>query len=92
MHGNQYSWLLSPFLRGLTVTFAQSEHWLLGSAADTKILPEPEPRTVGMHFIMASIRGRDVACAEWPDIRRFEHFFKLLDFVNNAFNVHSPIV
>jgi len=41
---------------------------------------------------MPSIRGRDIACAEWPDIWRFEHFLNLLNFVNNAFNVHSPTV
>jgi hypothetical protein len=38
---------------------------------------------------MPSIRRRDVACAEWPDIRRFEHFLQLLDLVNDAFNVHA---
>ena len=27
--------------------------------------------------------------SEGPDIRRFEHFLYLLDFVNDAFNVHS---
>ena len=76
----------------LTLSFAQSEHRILRSATDSEILPEPEPRTFGMHFIMPSIRGRDIACAEWPDIWRFEHFLNLLNFVNNAFNVHSPTV
>ena len=38
---------------------------------------------------MPSIRSRDIACAEWPDVRSLEHFLKLLDIVNNAFNVHS---
>jgi len=37
---------------------------------------------------MPSIRSRQVACAEWPDIRRFEHFLQLLDIVNDAFNIH----
>ena len=41
------------------------------------------------HFVMPSIGGRDVACAEWPDIRRFEHFLQLLNLVNDAFNVHA---
>jgi hypothetical protein len=41
------------------------------------------------HFIVPSIGSRDVACAEWPYIRRFEHLLKLLDVVNDAFNVHS---
>jgi hypothetical protein len=38
------------------------------------------------HFIVLSIGGRDVAWTEWPYIRRFEHFLKLLDVVNDAFN------
>jgi hypothetical protein len=39
------------------------------------------------------IGSGDVACAEWPDIRRFEHFLELLNLVNDAFNVHaSPII
>jgi hypothetical protein len=41
------------------------------------------------HFVVPSIRRRDVACAEWPNIRRFEHFLYLLDLVNDAFNVHA---
>jgi hypothetical protein len=41
------------------------------------------------HFVVPSIRRRDVACAEWPNIRCFEHFLELLDVVNDAFNVHS---
>ena len=38
---------------------------------------------------MPSIRGRDIACAEGPDVRCLEHFLKLPDVFNNAFNVHS---
>jgi hypothetical protein len=41
---------------------------------------------------MPPIRSREVACAEWSNVRRFEHFLKLLDVVNDAFNVHSPTV
>ena len=41
------------------------------------------------HFIVPSVRSRDVACAEWSNVRRFEHFLELLDVVNDAFNVHS---
>jgi hypothetical protein len=26
------------------------------------------------HFVVPSIRSREIACAEWPNIRRFEHF------------------
>jgi hypothetical protein len=42
------------------------------------------------HFVMPSIGSRDVAWAEWPCIRRFEHFLQLLDVVDDAFNVHVP--
>jgi len=41
------------------------------------------------HLIVPSIGSRDVAWAERPYIRRFEHFLKLLDVVNDAFNVHA---
>ena len=41
------------------------------------------------HFIVPSIRSREVACAEWPDIRRFEHLLYLLNLVNDAFNVNA---
>jgi hypothetical protein len=59
------------------------------SAANSVLLPQSEPRAMREHFVMPSIGSRDVACAEWPDIRRFEHFLYLLDLVNNAFNVHA---
>jgi hypothetical protein len=41
---------------------------------------------------MASVRSGDIAWGERPYIRRFEHFFYLLDVVDDAFNVHSPTV
>ena len=42
---------------------------------------------------MPSVRSRDVVCAEWPYIRRFEHLLQLLDLVDDAFNVHAfPII
>ena len=31
---------------------------------------------------------REIACVEWSNIRRFEHFLYLRDVVNNPFNVH----
>lgn len=43
------------------------------------------------HFVVATIRSRDVAGAEGANVRRFEHFLELLDVINDAFNVHvSP--
>ena len=59
------------------------------TAANTEMLPESKPRALREHFIVPSIGGRDVAWAKRPNIRRFEHFLKLLDLVNDAFNVHA---
>jgi Protein of unknown function (DUF3592) len=58
----------------LAAPFGQLEHWSLWSAADSAVLPQPEPRAVRQLFIVASICSRDVVCAEWPNIRCFEHF------------------
>jgi hypothetical protein len=44
------------------------------SAANPEMLPQPKPRAMREHFVVPSIRRRDVASAEWPDIWRFEHF------------------
>jgi hypothetical protein len=41
------------------------------------------------HFIVPPIGSRDVAYAERPNVRRFEHFLQLLNLVNGAFNVHT---
>jgi hypothetical protein len=42
------------------------------------------------HFVVPPIGSRDVAWAEWPNIRRFEHFLKLLNLINDAVSVHAP--
>jgi hypothetical protein len=42
-----------------------------------------------VHLVMPSIRSREVAWAQRSNIRRSEHFLYLLDFVNNAFNIHA---
>ena len=47
---------------------------------------------MGEHFIVPSIGCRNVACREWPDIRRLVHFPQLLYVVNDAFNVHASII
>ena len=73
----------------LAFDFPEPDCWGLASAAEAIPLPNSEPRAVREHFIVPSIGSRDVACAEWPNIRRFEHFLQLLNLVNNAFNVHA---
>jgi hypothetical protein len=40
-------------------------------------------------IVVPAIGSRDVACAEWPNIRRFKHFLYLLNLVNDALNVHA---
>jgi hypothetical protein len=59
------------------------------SAANPEMLPQPKPRAVREHLVVSPIRSREVACAERPNIRRFEHFLELLNLVNDAFNVHA---
>jgi hypothetical protein len=54
--------------------------------------PELKPRAVRQHLVVPAIRGGDVGCAEWPGVRSFEHLLQLLNFVNDAFDVHSPTV
>jgi len=46
----------------------------LRSATDAKMVPQLEPWAVRQLGIMPSIGSRDVACAEWSNIRLFEHF------------------
>jgi hypothetical protein len=67
-------------------------HRRLSSTADTKVLPQPKPRTIRDPLIVPSIGSRDVAWAEWPYIWRFEQFLQLLDVVNDAFNVHVSTI
>jgi len=72
--------------------FRELDYGRLRTAADAKMPPEPEPGIAGVHLIVSSIGGSDIACAEWPDIWRVEHFLQLLDVVNDAFNVHLHTV
>jgi hypothetical protein len=46
----------------------------LTSAANPEMLPQPKPWAMREHFVVPLIRSSEVACAEWPNIRRFEHF------------------
>ena len=75
-------------LSSLTVHSFKLDCGGLWSAANPEMLPEPEPRTIREHIVMPSIRSRDVACAEWPDIRHCQDALKALDFSNGLFSVH----
>jgi hypothetical protein len=46
----------------------------LGSATNPELLPKTEPRAVREHFVVSSIRSREVARAQRSDVRSFEHF------------------
>jgi hypothetical protein len=37
-------------------------------------LPKPKPWAISNRIVVPSISSRDVACPEWPNIWRFEHF------------------
>jgi hypothetical protein len=65
------------------------DHWSLRSATDAIPLPNPKPRALCEHFVVPSIRRRDVAYAEWSTVRDFENDFYPLDFGNGLLGVHS---
>ena len=69
------AWFISGHRLGkCSFLFPQLDYRRFRSATDAIPLPEPEPRAMREHFVVPSIGSRDVACAEWPNIRRFEHF------------------
>jgi hypothetical protein len=43
-------------------------------AANPEMLPQPKPRAMREHFVVPSIRSRDGACTQRPNIRCLEHF------------------
>jgi len=79
-------------LQGLRLNFPFSGLRKLWSATDAEIVPQAEPRTLGQHLVMSPVCSRHIACAERPDIRCFEHLLKLLDFVNDALDIHKHTV
>ena len=58
----------------LSFRFAESEFRMFRAAAHAIALPQSKPRAMREHLIVPSVGSRDIACAEWPNIRRFEHF------------------
>ena len=75
--------------RNASLTLNPKPTFWFTSAAHSELLPQPKPRAMREHFVVPSIGSSKVACAEWPNIRPFEHFLKLLNIVDDAFNVHS---
>src|ERR1039457_2019966 len=72
------SFLLRHFSRlfatNLALDFAKPEGRRLCPATEARPSPKTKPRAIRQHFIVSSIGSRDVACAQWPDIWRFENF------------------
>ena len=73
----------------LAVDFAQSEQWGFRAAADAVSLPKLEPGAMREHFIVPSIRSREVAWAQRSRIRRHEQPLKRFDFANDPLNIHG---
>jgi hypothetical protein len=59
------------------------------SAANPVPLPKAKPRAVREHFVVPSIRSREVARAQRSRVRHCEDAFKALDFGNCLLGVHS---
>jgi hypothetical protein len=66
-----------------------SHYWRLTSAANAVLLPQPKPWAMSQHFVMSSIRSREVARAQRSGIRHCEDALKALDFGNDLLGVHS---
>ena len=62
------------FPAGLALSFTQLYEWGLGSTTDPIPPPEAKPWAMREHFVVPSIGRRDVARAERPNVRSFEHF------------------
>jgi hypothetical protein len=61
----------------------------LRSAANAVPLPKAKPWALRKHFVVSSIRSREVARAERSGVRLCEDALKLLDFGNSLLDVHS---
>ena len=72
-------------------SFPRLNDWRLRSAAHAIPLPKPKPRALREHFIVLAISSRDVAGAEWSNVRRFEHLAALLPLVLLVADVLHPI-
>jgi len=55
------------------------------------MLPQLEPGTIRQRLIVPSIRRRDIACAEWSNVRSFIQLFELLNLIDDPLDVHATI-
>ena len=63
-----------PLLQSIVAALALVPAVISRAAANSITLPKSKPRTVREQIVVPLICSREVACAEWPNIRRFEHF------------------
>ena len=63
-----------PVLQSMVAALALVRAVISRAAANSITLPKSKPLTVREQIVVPPIRSREVACAEWPNIRRFEHF------------------
>jgi len=81
------------FPGSLTFSVAELKGRGLGAATDSEALPQLEPGALGEHLVVPAIGGSNVALGERTNVRSFEHLLKLLDVVDDAFDVHAvPII
>jgi hypothetical protein len=62
------------------------------SAAKPIPLPQAKPRAVREHFVMSSIRSREVGRSQRSSVRNCEDAFKALDVGNGLLSVHSALL
>jgi hypothetical protein len=60
------------------------------SAANAVLQPKAKPGAMGEQFVMSSIRGQEVARAQWSMVWLREDSFQALDFGNGLLGVHPP--
>ena len=77
---------------GLTFNSVQSERGRPRATTDAIPLPQPKPRAMREHFVVSSIRRREVARAQRPRVWLREDSLKPLDFGNNLLGVHSDLI
>jgi hypothetical protein len=74
--------------KGLLTRIAIQELLRSRAAANPVLPPKAKPRATGEHFVVSSIRSREIARAQGSGVRHREDALKTLDFGNGPFSVH----
>jgi hypothetical protein len=62
------------------------------STANPVLLPDAKPRTISEHFVVLSIRSREVTRVQRSGVWCCEDALKTLDFGNSLLGVHSVLI